>query len=59
MKMIVEPNGVSAARGHLALSYQSDKYTQEYVVPDTMGPLITTGQTGKDTLVVLLPQERH
>lgn len=37
MKMIVKPNGVSAAWGHLVLSYRSDKYTQEYVVPDTMG----------------------
>ena len=37
MKMIVKPDGVSAAWGHLVLSYQSDKCTQEYVVPDTMG----------------------
>ena len=37
VKMIVKPDAVFTAWGHLLLSYRSDKYTREYIVPDTVG----------------------
>ncbi|XP_019855580.1 PREDICTED: uncharacterized protein LOC109584324 [Amphimedon queenslandica] len=37
VKMIVKPDAVFTAWGHVLITYRSDKYTKEYIIPDTLG----------------------
>ena len=37
VKMIVKPDAVFTAWGHELITYRSDKYSKEYMIPDTLG----------------------
>ena len=37
VKMIVKPDAVFTAWGHELISYRSDKYTKDYIIPDALG----------------------
>ena len=37
VKMIVKPDAAFTAWGHELIFYRSDKYTKDYIIPDTLG----------------------